>query len=537
MAFNLSSITPSGDKAMAGAAVSGGIVAEDDIDMMPPVYYETSMERIELRDAMDILIGYDDVTSGFGYTYTTHYDATLNYLGSDYVDDSGYRSSTRQTAEQDAGGNIVGYLVVSSGEGNGYSYSSRDEYDAQWNLLHSEYSDGAGYSAQTDQVAQYDGGGAITGYVITSAGGDVVSSYSSTASYDASWNLLESNYSDSSGYQSTYLQTPLLDANGKVTGYQIVSSGSGGWGGYASTEFLDADRNLISSDYSDDSGYRSTYAMAAQYDANGKVSGYVVSSTWSYGDETYSSENRYDAEWNWIDGSDPPMVFDDGPKILPVLALTDDEKAASAQADMGMGAGASNENTVTDTPGTVDTLWGSQQDDVFVISDRGDQVVGHGGKGEDSVLTGAFSLKLRGGYAGIENGGLLGSDDLDLTGNGKDNTLSGNTGDNRLAGKRGEDSLFGGLGSDIFYLDKYNLDATDTLIDFTIGTDYIGLNRKTFHDLAGEDGGFDEAAWGDRLRFDTDKGALIYDTGSGEVTIALIGGDMTGLGANSFIID
>lgn len=530
MAFNLSSAVSNTEKPAAA-----GIAVGEPVDMLPPIYYETTTQRIEIRDESGALTGYDDVTSGLGYTSTYHYDTDFNYQGSDYVDDSGYRSSTRQTTLRDDAGTIIGYTTSSTGSGSDYAYTSLDEYDANWSLIHSEYSDSQGYSAQTDQTTLLDANGAITGYTIISAGGDASSNYHSEASYDASWNLLVSTYSDSSGYQSSYLQTTLTDVNGKISGYQIVSSGSGGWGSYTSTETLDASRNLLSSEYSDDSGYHSTYAQITEYASDGTVSGYRISTTWTYGDESYSSDNHYDANWNWIDGSDPPMVMDDGPKILPVLTLTDDAHAVTAQADMGAGAETASGNAVTDTPGTNDVLQGSREDDVFVVSDRGDRIDGNGGKGVDSVVTGDFNLKLVGTYAGIENGALLGSDDLSLAGNGKDNTLSGNAGDNWIAGKRGADVLFGGLGADVFLLDKTNLKEADEIVDFTVGTDIIAFTKKGFADLVADDGSFDEDAWGSLLRFDATSGGLIYDTGSGEVTIALIG-NIESLDASNFTI-
>ena len=60
-----------------------------------------------------------------------------------------------------------------------------------------------------------------------------------------------------------------------------------------------------------------------------------------------------------------------------------------------------------------------------------------------------------------------------LTGDAGDNVIDGRDGSDRLEGGRGDDILTGGLGSDLFILATG--DGTDTIIDFEIGQDSLGL--------------------------------------------------------------
>lgn len=532
MAFTLSS---SLDTEARMAADGASIAVGELIDIGKPVYYEETTNRIEIRDASGTLTGYDDVTSGFGYTYTTHYDANLNYTGEDYVDDSGYRSSSTQTSVMDSAGNVTGYVVTYSGGDSEYSYSSSDEYDADWNLLHSEYSDSDGYTSETTNTVLRDSAGNITGYHYLSTGSD----YSSASTYDADWNLISSSYSEDGGYSSTYALTTLYDASGNITGYAVASSGGGGdWGSYTSTESLDADWNLISSSYSSSDGYSSTYARETEYDANGTLTGYVITSTWSSGGETYSSVEHFDADWKWLDGDDGSYV-DDGPAILPVLTMTTDDKSDAVRTALGEGSDDEFSIAITSVDDSDDTLVGTDGDDMFILTDRGD-CIGDAGGGDDTVMTATFSLNLGSGkLAGVHNAGLTGAEDLDLTGDGHDNALSGNAGANVLNGRGGADSLFGGAGDDQFVLDKKSLKDADTITDFTVGEDTIVLSGRVFHDLRDDDGNFDAAAWGSTLRYDADNGALIFDSNGakagGEITIALIG-TVEGLDADSFVL-
>jgi Ca2+-binding RTX toxin-like protein len=80
--------------------------------------------------------------------------------------------------------------------------------------------------------------------------------------------------------------------------------------------------------------------------------------------------------------------------------------------------------------------------------------------------------------------GVLGSayDDA-IIGNSSDNVLQGNAGNDTLTGSVGNDTVTGGAGDDVFVLAAG--DGTDTITDFVIGVDLIGLaGGLSFDDLS-----------------------------------------------------
>ena len=146
-----------------------------------------------------------------------------------------------------------------------------------------------------------------------------------------------------------------------------------------------------------------------------------------------------------------------------------------------------------------DTLNGGAGDDILHDEDGADLLIGGAGNdtywlGEDDTIApdagGSFdmirtenSMTLR---ADIEDLDLLGSDDLNGTGNASANLLIGNAGSNRLiglggkdilAGYLGDDTLSGGAGSDLFALERVWFDHEHIyrITDFQPGIDHIGL--------------------------------------------------------------
>jgi Ca2+-binding RTX toxin-like protein len=91
-----------------------------------------------------------------------------------------------------------------------------------------------------------------------------------------------------------------------------------------------------------------------------------------------------------------------------------------------------------------DAMTGGGDDDTYFVNDAGDTVTELAGGGVDTVNS-AITHTLA---AEVENLILLGSANLNGTGNGLANTITGNTGDNVLSGGVGNDQLFGGLGND-----------------------------------------------------------------------------------------
>lgn len=91
-----------------------------------------------------------------------------------------------------------------------------------------------------------------------------------------------------------------------------------------------------------------------------------------------------------------------------------------------------------------DTLTGGAGDDTYVVDNAGDIVVEVAGDGRDQVRA-SVSYILG---ANLEDGQLLGSAAINLTGNEQSNALTGNEANNILSGGAGNDTLNGGAGID-----------------------------------------------------------------------------------------
>jgi Ca2+-binding RTX toxin-like protein len=107
----------------------------------------------------------------------------------------------------------------------------------------------------------------------------------------------------------------------------------------------------------------------------------------------------------------------------------------------------------------VDYLEGGAGNDVYIVDDANDIVVEAANGGTDQVQTTASYVLSD----NIENLFLMGSDDLDGTGNALDNYLAGNDGDNVFNGMAGNDTIVAGKGNDTLIGgtgdDKYVFDA------------------------------------------------------------------------------
>ncbi|MGF1524669.1 MAG: alkaline phosphatase D family protein [Leptolyngbyaceae cyanobacterium] len=153
-------------------------------------------------------------------------------------------------------------------------------------------------------------------------------------------------------------------------------------------------------------------------------------------------------------------------------------------------------------PSSFELVEGTDDDDVLAGNTGADRLLGlagddtiAGGLGDDSILGGEGNDVLRGDRNQRQPGGTVGGDDVIAGGAGNDriggkagnDTLLGNEGNDQLWGDDGDDVLRGGLGDDTLTGDDFSGGAgsdtfvlaagegTDTIVDFEIGTDLIGL--------------------------------------------------------------
>ena len=152
-------------------------------------------------------------------------------------------------------------------------------------------------------------------------------------------------------------------------------------------------------------------------------------------------------------------------------------------------------NDVLDGGTGADTLYGGAGNDVFYVDNTGDVAseestgAGINDGGSDRVMT-SVSYTLG---AFIENMNLMGTGDLDGTGNSINNSLNGNSGANHLWGMAGDDLLLGNAGNDSLYggdgNDSLNGGADADLLHGDAGVD--SLNGGDGHDVAYGDAGND----------------------------------------------
>ena len=109
-------------------------------------------------------------------------------------------------------------------------------------------------------------------------------------------------------------------------------------------------------------------------------------------------------------------------------------------------------NNILTGNGGADTLIGGYGDDIYIVNDARVVVQENSGEGTDTVRS-SVSYVLS---ASIENIELLGTGNINATGNEDANQLVGNDGNNLLDGGASADTMAGGLGNDTYVVDNVN---------------------------------------------------------------------------------
>ncbi|MGX4640269.1 beta strand repeat-containing protein [Massilia sp. SYSU DXS3249] len=195
-------------------------------------------------------------------------------------------------------------------------------------------------------------------------------------------------------------------------------------------------------------------------------------------------------------------------------------------------------DNVLDGAGGKDTLVGGAGNDTY-IADGGDTVVELAGGGTDTVRADtSYTLG-----AHLENLVLVGTADLNGTGNELANSMVGNAGANVLDGGAGADTLAGGAGDDTYLVDATGdlvLEAAgegvDTVLagaNYTLGANVEHLVLTGSQNLSGTGNAGDNTITGN-------SGANVLDGGAGNDTLDGGAGADTlhgGAGDDTYVVD
>jgi Ca2+-binding RTX toxin-like protein len=184
----------------------------------------------------------------------------------------------------------------------------------------------------------------------------------------------------------------------------------------------------------------------------------------------------------------------------------------------------------------LDSMVGGNGNDVYLLGTGPTDIIVElvGGGTADRLQSNAINLDLTL-YSNIENATLVGTANLNITGDAGNNILTGNDGDNVITGGAGRDTLRGNDGFDQF---KFNA-TTDTgttsgtrdiVQDFTQGDDLINLLSIDAKTTAGGNNAF---VWIDTGDFTGVEGQLRYFQSGGATVVE---GDVNGDGAGDFQI-
>lgn len=107
-------------------------------------------------------------------------------------------------------------------------------------------------------------------------------------------------------------------------------------------------------------------------------------------------------------------------------------------------------NNVLNGLAGADTMQGGLGNDSYFVDNVGDVVIENAGQGTDWLYTSVTKALPK----NVENLWLLGTDNINGSGNALANIIQGNSGNNVIDGRLGADTMYGGLGNDTFYVEN-----------------------------------------------------------------------------------
>jgi Ca2+-binding RTX toxin-like protein len=233
-------------------------------------------------------------------------------------------------------------------------------------------------------------------------------------------------------------------------------------------------------------------------------------------------------------------------------------------------------NDVLDGGEGIDRLEGGNGSDYYVVDNPSDVIVENGtgiadkdvlvvfsASGnwtlgstlEDLILRGSSAINGTGNslnnaiYGNDANNVLYGKAGNDtLVGLGGDDILLGGIGNDTLSGGSGSDTLRGGVGADYFYF--YQNIGVDTIVDFSVAYDTIGVSRNSFRNVGLTAGaaitadqfriGASAADASDRFIYNSSTGGLFFDAdgtgGTAQVQLATLSAGLAMTNADIFVI-